>query len=656
MAWLLWAALAAIWLVLVSLPAHAQGMESVLSPGKLIKGHEKVEGECAQCHRKFDRSAQDSLCGECHKDVRADVQRGVGFHGRQRVQPCRSCHTDHKGREANIVQLDERRFDHKMTDYVLTGKHAAAACKACHPVGRKWRDAPSDCVSCHRKDDVHKGALGSKCQDCHNDVDWKKSSFNHDKTRFALTFKHADAKCTACHKDQRYVDAPRTCIGCHRKDDEQLVQGRRGHQGHFGERCESCHDAKAWKPSTFNHDRETEYLLRGKHRSVECRACHTGNLYRQKVGSDCLACHKKDDKHEGTLGTKCADCHNERGWKERGKFDHEKTGFPLRGKHVDAKCDSCHTSTVFKDAPKACAACHLKEDKHEGTLGKACESCHGERDWKTTKGRFDHDKTRFALRHGHAAPKVECKHCHRDLTSMRDTPMTCFACHEKDDKHQGQQGRRCEDCHVDRDWKTVVNFDHARTRFALTGRHLVAACKDCHTTPRFKDAPRDCLGCHEKDDKHKRTLGATCESCHNTRAWSLWTFDHDKASDYKLTGAHVRVACMACHDRPAPKGKLTAPVGRNCVACHRKDDAHDGGFGARCEQCHGTDSWKRLINRGIDRTRQTGAAPPPVQAPSTLATAAADAAPPLALDRMLGASSHAARQVRVSTIEEGKPR
>ncbi len=602
--WQRWLGACTVWLCLaivaVCWPQHAQAqsLESVLAPGKLTQSHAKAESECSNCHVKFDRDAQDQRCGECHKDVRADLRERKGFHGKQpKVQSCKSCHTDHKGRDAVIVQLDDKRFDHKLTDYVLGGKHAQAACKSCHTAGRKWREAPSDCNSCHKKDDVHKAALGAQCQDCHNDSDWKKATFDHGKTKFPLTQKHETVKCASCHQDQRYQNAPRTCVGCHKKDDDQTINGRRGHQGHFGEKCESCHTAKGWKPSTFNHAQDTSYALKGKHAAAECRSCHTGTLFKQKLATDCLSCHKKDDKHEGTLGGKCADCHNERGWKDQGKFDHDKSAFPLLGKHIEAKCESCHKSTVFKDAPKDCVACHLKEDKHAGNLGKACGDCHSERDWKGTQGRFDHSKTKFPLNNSHAVPKLECKACHQDLKSMRNTPTACIDCHKKDDKHEGTQGKACGDCHTDRDWKSTATFDHAKSRFPLTGAHIVTTCKSCHTTPRFKDAPRDCLSCHQKQDTHKKTLGAACETCHNTRAWSLWTFDHDKASDYKLEGAHRKAACATCHTKPAPAGKSIAETSKLCVSCHKKDDAHDGGFGNRCEQCHVADNWKKVTNR-----------------------------------------------------------
>ncbi len=581
--------------------AWAQTIESVLRPGDVIQGHAKWEEDCKSCHVKFDRAAQDRLCMDCHKDIGQDVRAKAGYHGRLKPQNCRSCHTDHKGRGARIVELDKKQFDHNQTDFALRGGHQKPDCEKCHEPAKKYSQAAQDCNACHRKDDVHKGSLGPKCADCHTDNNWKEAKFDHSKTRFALEGKHVDTKCGDCHKNKAdYKDAARTCVGCHRKDDD----GNKGHKGQFGEKCESCHNAKAWKPSTFNHDVDTKYVLRGKHRNTKCTDCHSGNLYKVKTPQDCNSCHEKDDKHKGSLGKECGACHTERDWKEKGKFDHDKTSFPLLGKHITTKCDACHKTKDYKEAPKDCYGCHKKDDKHEGTLGEKCESCHGEKDWKTTRGRFDHDKTKFALRGGHAAEKVRCSDCHKDVKSYRKTPMECNACHKKDDKHEGQQGQDCAKCHVDKDWKTTPRFDHGLTRFPLLGKHFKVECKDCHKSLRYKDAKIDCLACHEKDDKHKTRLGTACEQCHNARSWKAWDYDHDKRTKYVLDGKHKGLACEACHTRPAEKGKVVTST--QCVACHSKNDVHDGSYGRQCQQCHVTDSW-RTIRSGMGR--KVGAAP-----------------------------------------------
>lgn len=154
--------------------ARAQGIESIVSPGKLIQAHAKVDDECKNCHMKFDRKAQDGLCMDCHKDVGADVRARNGFHGKMKSQACRTCHTDHKGRGAAIAEFDKNRFDHTATDFALRAKHQKVECAKCHVTGKKFREAPLECNACHRKDDVHKGALGAKCADCHNENLWRK--------------------------------------------------------------------------------------------------------------------------------------------------------------------------------------------------------------------------------------------------------------------------------------------------------------------------------------------------------------------------------------------------------------------------------------------------------------------------------------------------
>ena len=115
-----------------------------------------------------------------------DVRAKAGYHGRLKPQNCRSCHTDHKGRGARIVELDKKQFDHNQTDFALRGGHQKPDCEKCHEPAKKYSQAAQDCNACHRKDDVHKGSLGPKCADCHTDNNWKEAKFDHSKTRFAL--------------------------------------------------------------------------------------------------------------------------------------------------------------------------------------------------------------------------------------------------------------------------------------------------------------------------------------------------------------------------------------------------------------------------------------------------------------------------------------
>ena len=204
--------------------AWADSIETALMPGQVIEGHAKWEETCTTCHKRFDKAAQTGLCLDCHKDVRKDVDRRQGFHGRFKEQrECKECHTEHKGRAENIAPINEQTFDHAQTDFALHGAHADAKkveCKSCHKPKTKFRDAPSGCYSCHKKDDTHKGKLGTACADCHTDRNWKEIRFDHDKTRYKLRNKHVEVPCKDCHANDRFKDTPMDCYSCHKKDDK----------------------------------------------------------------------------------------------------------------------------------------------------------------------------------------------------------------------------------------------------------------------------------------------------------------------------------------------------------------------------------------------------------------------------------------------------
>jgi hypothetical protein len=238
---------------MLSLNVSADTLESVMMPGKVIQGHAKWEDNCQKCHKKFDKEGQNTLCKDCHKDINQDVAQKRGFHGKMKDgKNCAECHTEHKGRAANIVILEEKSFKHTQTEFQLKGGHMAdkVKCADCHKPKIKFRDAPITCIGCHKKDDKHKASLGDKCADCHVEKSWKDITFDHNKSDFPLKGAHAETKvkCSDCHKDNLFKQTPKDCYSCHKKDDD--------HKGVFGQKCQDCHAEKSWKETHFDHKQQ----------------------------------------------------------------------------------------------------------------------------------------------------------------------------------------------------------------------------------------------------------------------------------------------------------------------------------------------------------------------------------------------------------------
>ncbi|MDH5526508.1 MAG: cytochrome C [Nitrospirota bacterium] len=496
--------------------ALAGPLERLVMPGELISGHAKYEDTCTNCHKRFSKGVQNNLCLDCHKDVASDVGKKRGFHGRSPQvanQECQVCHTDHVGRSADVVGLNRETFDHNQTDYRLKGRHQRVRCDGCHKPDKKFRDAPATCLACHKEDDAHDGRLGEKCEDCHSTAGWKKTAFDHDKTDFPLRDSHMDVACAMCHPGEKYKGVPDTCVACHKINDV--------HRGANGDKCEDCHTPDKWDRVRFDHDKDTDFPLKGSHKEVTCKACHTGDLYKDELKTDCHSCHKNDDEHKGRYGEKCDSCHTPRAW-DRVIFDHDKdTDFRLKGAHEKARCRSCHKGVLYKE--------ELKTD--------------------------------------------------------------CYACHKGDDVHDGRQGENCAQCHRETGWRDQVRFDHDLTPFPLIGQHAVTPCEECHLDRRYVKTEGECYACHKKQDEHKRRLGSLCGTCHNPNGWPLWSFDHNRQTEFKLDGKHEGLDCLACHKTPSKKG-VKQP--NTCGACHLQDDVHSEQFGRDCGRCHTTESFSDI--------------------------------------------------------------
>ncbi|MBL8921997.1 MAG: hypothetical protein JNJ54_24320 [Myxococcaceae bacterium] len=348
-----------------------------------------------------------------------------------------------------------------------------------------------------------------------------------------------------------------------------------------------------------------------------CTKCHPAGG--QLSQESCLECHSeltprigKGAGLHGRIPTdkrNCEGCHREHqgeahqliDWGPQGEksFNHQRTGWALKGAHAPAKCTACHEPRLVQSAPvralmdkrphtrlglsTACTACHF--DEHRGQQQEDCEFCHVEKAWKPAPG-FNHNETKYPLRGKHA--KVKCTGCHdaekdaeahgfpvpKSETFLRFAPLeyrACTDCHK--DPHGGAFGQRCQSCHVPDGWMVLRNVTgerafHEKTDFPLKGAHLDVDCKTCHgpfpgVKAKFKDLEhKTCATCHP--DAHAGQLGSgkdtpDCKACHSEQGFSpvSYPLEAHAKTRYPLEGAHQSVACNACHEQnPALKAKV----------------------------------------------------------------------------------------------------
>ena len=554
-------ALAFLLLACATRAALAQGL---VSPGPLSAAHARLDDlkHCLSCH-DAGRELSGRKCLACHVSIAREIRADRGYHAvatrHGAALACASCHSEHNGRPYQLVDWKplggRERFDHGLTGWPLEGAHARLSCQECHraalvtdvavrsdtslSVRRTYLGLATACASCHL--DEHRGRVSRQCQDCHNVQAWKPApGFDHDRTRFPLTGLHRGLRCSACHR----------------------VREERA-SGPAGQVDSSFVDFNAARPDWR---------------------------------SGCSGCHASPHRAADRVGA-CERCHTTLGWfvlaDSVRRFDHAGTGFPLRGAHAAAPCESCHLSTPRSPLPARVAL--VRED--------------------------------FL----------------RPFAKRKMLFHRCDACHA--DVHAGQLpdgtaegGRDCKACHTETAFTPVV-FSlaaHDSGAFPLTGAHQAVPCSACHVmlpdaAPRsgrirFRFAAMNCASCHR--DPHggqfagrhvpgsrppaasEAGVRETCTPCHTAVSWAVTaaTFDHDSAG-FPLRGAHLRVACDKCHLPAGPGLPMRfkgVPTSCDAAQCH--GDPHAGQFrghvpgarvipaartltGTECAACHTEVAW-----------------------------------------------------------------
>jgi hypothetical protein len=432
-----------------------------VAPGPLNESHAALDNSdgCQQCH-EANHGVTDAKCLDCHnhKPLKEELAKKRGLHATF-TGTCLHCHPQHKGREFNIIDWKHagghETFNHTQTGFSLLNDHAKLACASCHT--RRMKSG-------------------------------------------RITYLGLSKDCRSCHK------------GVHGFSENGLAQ-----------KCDTCHPPghvlrgmllAAWLEP---HGRYSGIAFDGKHLEQPCTKCHpNAQMAGRTPHRNCTDCHRPF--HPVTADTaKCASCHFAgHPWKEA-KVDHRRFGFALLGKHQSIDCRKCHgKGTQLTYTQGGCVNCHEHRGVHKGQFAdKPCSGCHVEGGTRTRA--FTHNKdTRFPLVGFHAEPKVrsKCTNCHQNEI-YRTNKLACVDCHKDKDKHKGQLGSDCSQCHSPtQHFKDLRLVWKHNKRFPLEGLHKAAKCESCHVNGRYKLGEVTCVNCHEKTEPHRGQLGRDCGKCH----------------------------------------------------------------------------------------------------------------------------------------------
>ncbi len=236
----------------------------------LLGKHNEVS--CADCHGdKLSSKPRHQYCTDCHKDFHKGE-----FTVNGKIKDCSACHNVN-GFKTSLYTVE----DHNKIKFALTGGHLATPCGACHYKSGEWhfKNTGITCVDCHNN--IHGSEISAtffpdnNCSTCHSTESWRQITFDHNKTRFKLSGKHADTDCGKCHlkKDNNgkvkslFRSLGTNCETCH----EDIHRGQFLVEGKTD--CSRCHGFNDWKTVKFDHDK-TRFPLRGAHKNLLCSKCH----------------------------------------------------------------------------------------------------------------------------------------------------------------------------------------------------------------------------------------------------------------------------------------------------------------------------------------------------------------------------------------------
>jgi hypothetical protein len=182
-----------------------------------------AEVSCLGCHQNAhtitDLQSTPQDCFSCHsQDEPHEGRFGAD---------CAACHTTDGWSPAT--------FDHNLSGFPLTGRHAELACEQCHADGQ-FVDLSTSCINCHAEPTFHAGLFGTECATCHSTSAWSPAEFNGPHP-FPLNH-GGGATCATCHPSS-FTNY--TCYGCHEHEEAEVIERHLDKDIPNFQNCMACH-------------------------------------------------------------------------------------------------------------------------------------------------------------------------------------------------------------------------------------------------------------------------------------------------------------------------------------------------------------------------------------------------------------------------------